>query len=568
MLISIASNCDGNSANSERKARSFCGIPEKALRLRLATLVRSGKNSLRGTIPDGVGSAVGNSLWWSFENRLSGTIPDAFASMTLLLVLDVSVNELSGTIPAALPSDHENKQSVYACDNMLSGSLPSGLMSTQGSVFLGNNQLIGTLPSLETVVALMVSRNLLEGTVPNIVESSLRLLDLGGEAGRIGGLHGPLPPALRKASHLRFMAIANQQMEGTIPSFTSTLSLLALHTNRLKVLPEIHLEDIASSTVVLLHDNLLSCRLPWCGNASASVSVIAIGNHIQHPNTEFPAWVSQKERDPLLWVSGTAGMSLLQKIIAAVSFFVCAVTWKLGRSLLLTAISRWQIGPATHLWVVQASSHLLGCVAKESLLRALFLMLLLSWDLYACPQTLALASACSRSSTLIRSLVFLCWFNFSFHSVALEHLMLEGKAQKKQQTAKIWRKRLLLWFVWCALTLALSTFAILYQASKSIPGFIPGGMILSLAIGSIQGLVGSIVVPQLASKLTTQKHVFTTASNLIMNFLIPAVILIYLDTGCLGRWVSLWQPCRSSQESFEYRLLCSERIPKFPGSRD
>ena len=67
-----------------------------------------------------------------------------------------------------------------------------------------------------------------EGTVPNTVESTLQFLVLSGEADRVGGLHGPLPPALRKASHLRFMAIANQRMEGNIPSFTSTLSLLAL----------------------------------------------------------------------------------------------------------------------------------------------------------------------------------------------------------------------------------------------------------------------------------------------------------------------------------------------------
>ena len=324
-------------------------------------------NRLHGTIPDGVGSAVNMQRWWASQNRLSGTIPDAFASMTELELLDVSVNQLSGTIPAVVPSDHENKQSVHARDNKLSGSLPSGLMSTQGAVLFCGNRLIGTLPSLDTVVALMVSRNLLEGTVPNIVESRLRLLDLGGEAGRVGGLHGSLPSALHKASHLRLVAIATQQMEGIVPSFTSTLSLLSLHTNRFKVLPEMHLEDNVSSTAVLLHDNLLSCHLPWCGNASASVSIIAIGNHLQHPKTEFPAWVSEKERDPLLWVSGTASMSLLQKISAAVGLFVCVVAWKLGRSQLLTAISGWQIGPATHLWVVQASSHLVRCMAKESL---------------------------------------------------------------------------------------------------------------------------------------------------------------------------------------------------------
>ena len=80
---------------------------------------------------------------------------------------------------------------------------------------------------------------------------------------KVGGLTGPLPSALRKASGLKLVACANQQIEGAIPSFTSTLSLVALYRNRLKVLPDIHLER----TSVFLHNNLLSCS--QCCNGRA-----------------------------------------------------------------------------------------------------------------------------------------------------------------------------------------------------------------------------------------------------------------------------------------------------------
>ena len=85
----------------------------------------------------------------------------------------------------------------------------------------------------------------------------------------------------------------------------------------------------------------------------------------------------------------------------------------------------WQIGPATHLWVVEASSNLSTCMVTDSAMAGVFIVFLLSWDLYyVCPQTLAILSACSRSSALIRTLVFLCWCKLCFHALAVEHLTL------------------------------------------------------------------------------------------------------------------------------------------------
>ena len=286
-------------------------------------------------------------------------------------------------------------------------------------------------------------------------------------------------------------------MEGGIPSFTSSLSLLALHKNHLKVLPELRFEDNASTTAIFLHNNLLSCHVPRCGNATASTSIVAIGNRLRNPKGKFPAWVSRYEHDPLFWDDGSQGMFLLRLVSGAVLFFSLATISNLRSAEWSRVMSRWQSGPGIHLRLVQMSNHLVSCLLKESMLAVVFLMLLLYWDFYACPQTLAIASACLRSSTLVRTLVFLCWCQLSFHSLALRHLTMEGENRRKQLTAKMLRKRWLLWLLWCVLTVVLSTVAIVYQVSRSIPSFLPVGKIWLLAlkacVGAIQGMVGDFL---------------------------------------------------------------------------
>ena len=333
-------------------------------------------------------------------------------------------------------------------------------------------------------------------------------------------------------------------------------------TNRPQVLPDIRFENNASKTVILLHENLLSCSIPACDNITARTSLIAIGNRLRYPKDEFPAWVLNYEQDRLFWVSGNDGTSLVLKIIGAVGLFMFVVISKLGRALLLQVMSSWQIGPATHLWIVKAAAQLHACLAMATLLAAVFFMFLLSWDRFACPQTLALASACSRTSALIRALVFLCWCKLSVHSPAVEHLTTKGESQRKW-TGGIARKQLLSWLLWSGLTLVLSTVAILYQVGKSIPGSLQAGKVLSLGlmacIGGTQGLIVNIIVPYLASKMTLQKHVYTTVSTLLMSCVIPCVIIIYLDTGCLGRWATLWRQCRRNSHKFQHQFNLQTR---------
>ena len=517
-------------------------------------------NSLCGPIPDVVGSLTAATRLIFNHNGLRGTIPCALASIPEL-TFEANGNSLSGSIPAAVTFAKDRSIRIFSVsDNQLSGSIPGGIM-TFTTVILHGNRFTGTLPTLQNVGLLLASGNMLEGRLSSTIASRLAMLDLSGVPGRIGGLNGPLPTSLRRAKKLQILTVANQQMDGQIPSFTSTLWLLALHKNRLKVLPDIQLSHNASRTAILLYDNLLSCYVPLCGNASATTSVIAIGNRLRHPKGEFPAWVRAYEHDPLFWVSGNGGASLLHTVVGAVALFIHVVASKLGRHRLLKVVLGWHSGPATHLWVVEALSHLHACLLIEASMAVVFFMPLLSWDLYACPQTLALASACLRSSGLIQAFVFFCWCRLSFHSVAVGHLTMKDETRKKW-AAQMTRTRLLFWLLWCALTVALSTVTILYQVGKSIPGFLQVGKTLALGfkacIGSAQALVTGFIVPFLASKMTQQKHVYSAVASLLMSCLIPALVIIYLDAGCLGRWVYLWRPCRGNSGLFGHRLICTE----------
>ena len=535
-------------------------IPDAVASMTVLMILHLNVNHLSGKIPCAMAWMTHLQFMYIHTNQLSGTIPDAITCTWELQEFLISTNKLSGSIPIAVAS---LRWSVFsAFDNQLSGSIPH-VMDACIDIFLDNNQLTGPLPALKHVEVVMASFNWLEGTLPNTWSPNLLALCLSGVAGHIGGLNGPLPSALRKPPRLSMVAVASHQMEGLIPSFSSTLSLLALHKNRFKVLPNLHFEDNVNRTLILLHNNLLSCSVPWCDNAAAKASIIAIGNQLQYPKGKFPAWVSKYEHDTLFWVSGTEGRSLVLKTGGAVVFFLSVIAMKLGRTKLLRAMSRWQIGPATHLWVVKGASHVLSCLIEHSCARVVFLMILLSWDLYTCPQPLAVASAYSGRSTLIHMLVLLLWCTLSFHSPAARHLAVDGETQKKQWTETMFRKGLLLWLLWCLLTLVLSTFAILYQVSKSIPGFFGGRKILLLGleacVGAMQAVVSRFVVSYLASRLTCQKHTFITVSNLLMNYVFPFVVVMYLDTECLGRWTALWKPCRTNRQLFQHRLICTAR---------
>ena len=194
--------------------------------------------------------------------------------------------------------------------------------------------------------------------------------------------------------------------------FTSTLTHLSLHKNRLKVLPDLHFKDtVRFKAAILLHNNLLSCYVPWCGNTSVGTSLIAIGNRLRHPEGAFPAWVSQYEHDPLFWVSGVEGIILLLKTSGAVCFFMLATLWsKIGSAKWLRAkgkMANWTAGSLIGGPGIILSSFMLGTriLSGSSLLDASAALgpLCMPSDIGSCKRLLT--KQCSRPRTGVPLLV-------------------------------------------------------------------------------------------------------------------------------------------------------------------
>ena len=518
-------------------------------------------NTFRGSVPDAFANLKSLERLRLDWNALSGTIPAAICEILWLTVLTLDANSFSGSIPVGISMwkmTLTSRRTFSAGHNQLSGSIDAALIHHLPTTFIVNhNHLTGTFPP-PTVSShmLSLSRNMFEGPIPESGVQTLKFLDVSGEAGKTGGLRGPLPHGLRRANHLCNLGMAHQDLQGLIPSLPATLSMLALHNNGFQIFGG---ANFRRDGVVLLFNNLLSCHLPRCAAQSVNLSISLLGNRVQRPKGSFPAWVLPMERDGLLLTTGNEGLLFTLQVIGASSCLALVIALKLGHSMLARILARWQCWTGSHAHLARASSRLLSCIGRACLLQVVCFTRLLLWELYKCPPGLALASACLRGSSLTSVLVLASWCHLTFISPSVRCFMsLRGRPEVVAQSII---RRSLLWLMWLSLTLVFSTLSILSQVGKSVPGLVRDDRswvaLITVSVGAIQGVLSGFVMPYLAQRLSSKKYALTTIANLLMNFLFPAVVVFYLDTGCLGRWVLLWAECRKgSDQQFNRVVWC------------
>jgi Leucine rich repeat len=104
---------------------------------------------------------------------VSGTIPTELGQLTELWEVDLSMNRLNGTIPTEL------------------GLLSSSLFQTLSSLWLHQNELVGTVPSelsaLTELTSLRLSDNALTGSIASELAGLGALKELWLAGNRIGG---------------------------------------------------------------------------------------------------------------------------------------------------------------------------------------------------------------------------------------------------------------------------------------------------------------------------------------------------------------------------------------------
>ena len=88
-----------------------------------------------------------------------------------------------------------------------------------------------------------------------------------------------------------------------------------------------------------------------------------------------------------------------------------------------------------------------------------------------------------------------------------------------------------------------------------------GSPFCAAKVGAIQGIVSNLIVPTLASKIALEKHVLTTSSSLMATCIIPAIIIMYLDTGF---WCVLMTSISHKFVDFSYyfNTKCHEQWPQ------
>ena len=113
-------------------------------------------NTLSGTLPPDMFVGMSRLEYVDFHggNQFTGSLPPSLLNLPAVKVVDVSGNSFTGALPA---TNAPALQYLNMRDNSFSGTLPQGFLTgiTQVSgLYLGNNQLEGTLPDFSVLTSL------------------------------------------------------------------------------------------------------------------------------------------------------------------------------------------------------------------------------------------------------------------------------------------------------------------------------------------------------------------------------------------------------------------------------
>lgn len=225
--------------------------------------------SVKGPIPQSLGSLGSLHSLYLSGNSLTGAIPSQLGQLSALSVLNLSQNSLTGSIPQTF-STLSNLTSLDLSSNYLSGSVPSGLANLTKLQFLNlsSNILTASIPNqlgqLFQLVELDLSLNNLMGTVPVDLGGlrSLQKMLLGNN-----GLQGSLSDKLfSNLTRLQFLVLSDNKIEGDIPGVLWSMHELRFldvsGNNFTGVLANLSWNVNSTNTMFNLSNNLFYGALP------------------------------------------------------------------------------------------------------------------------------------------------------------------------------------------------------------------------------------------------------------------------------------------------------------------
>lgn len=231
---------------------NFSGpIPEEWFLLPNLSMITFQDNNFSGELPDFTKAKKLSVCFFGFGQKqrgnpnLSGHFPKSFAGCPSLAQLEIQRTKVKGQIPKDVNLLKNTLTDLYLSDNQMDGVIPQELAECVKlkNLYLGNNQFVGPLPDLGSLVNLQVleltKNEGIGGTIPTWLPKLKKLTTLRmAKMGLTGTLPKELAPdgngnGIEKLFHLDF---SHNQLEGEIPeewkSFDK-LSTLFLLENKL-----------------------------------------------------------------------------------------------------------------------------------------------------------------------------------------------------------------------------------------------------------------------------------------------------------------------------------------------
>eukprot|EP00971_Amphidinium_carterae_P249153 4945612-Amphidinium_carterae.1 len=497
-------------------------LPAEGLRgMTTASHMSLASNSFRGALPEA--GLQGKTKLFGFNcmcNQFKGPLPERWMHrMDGLAIFHISHNHFAGVLPEAIfgPS----LQELCICSNTFSGTLPRSFARAPALYlyFANDNYFQGQMPRLTRSLLnlLAVGGNLLAGTVPEGIDRGTLILSMSDV------MHsGSMPSSLSRLSNYKPRMFGPHQRDtdtrlvfghglaGAFPRMAATLNTLSAWGNRLEgYLPEL---QFVPGCDILLHSNLLSCKLPRHGGQRARFAMALVGNHFMEPSGSYPTWIAVDEHSTFFCVSPGQGLGLVVKSIGGSILLCLAVCCALQY-----APRRYKERDEGYDVVRKAWDQSFQLQLPFALASAVLLLVYnVHGGAFSCMvviEHLHFPSIAPKKVQTASAVVVSAWMGYSSTClsgaapVLAQRIGLESaqsRLSSKQKSLKVG----MLWNIWIILSTLISAPSVAYAAVKAIPGFI--GFVglqgvrqwfVDAAVSVLTAGVTGLVLPRLAMLL-------------------------------------------------------------------
>ncbi|KAE8009564.1 hypothetical protein FH972_005995 [Carpinus fangiana] len=194
-------------------------------------------NNISGSIPKEIGNISSLELLLLNGNQLTGPLPEELGSLSKLNRIQIDENSISGSIPISF-SNLTKAEHFHMNNNSISGQIPPELSKLPILVHLlvDNNNLSGYLPpefsKMPMLQILQLDNNHFDGTtIPSSYSNMSKLLKL---SLRNCKLHGPIPD-FSQIPNLYYLDLSSNQLSGFIPPnwLSKNITTINLSNNNL-----------------------------------------------------------------------------------------------------------------------------------------------------------------------------------------------------------------------------------------------------------------------------------------------------------------------------------------------